>query len=90
MPRRRFGRVPREHRTPGRGAQLAGMGLLAASAVFPLYFMISGAFRTQADWNRSELGLPTTASLSAFKPGVDRREPRDLPAQLGDRHGAAR
>ena len=67
VPRRRLERIPREHRTAGRGAQLVGMGLLAASAVFPLYFMISGAFRTQADWNRSELGLPTTGSLSAFR-----------------------
>jgi multiple sugar transport system permease protein len=65
--RGRFARVPREHRTPGRAAQLVGMGLLAVSAVFPLYFMVSGAFRTQADWNNSMLGLPTTGSFAAFR-----------------------
>jgi raffinose/stachyose/melibiose transport system permease protein len=60
-------RIPREHRRPGRLAQVLGMTLLAASALFPLYFMISGAFRTQVDWAGSEVGLPTTASLSAFE-----------------------
>ena len=59
-------RVPRAHRTPGRAVQVAGMLLLALSAVFPLLFMLSGAFRTQANWANSELGFPTTHSLSAF------------------------
>ena len=63
----RFGWIPREHRTVGRGAQVAGMVLLALSAVFPLLFMLAGAFRTEADWNHSILGLPTTTSLSAFR-----------------------
>jgi ABC-type glycerol-3-phosphate transport system permease component len=44
-----------------------GMSLLALSAVFPLYFMISGAFRTDKDWASSEIGLPTTTSLHAFR-----------------------
>lgn len=60
-------RVPVQHRKPSRVAQIAGMLLLSASAIFPLYFMLSGAFRTQADWNRAQIGLPTTTSLSAFE-----------------------
>jgi ABC-type glycerol-3-phosphate transport system permease component len=60
-------RIPLQHRKPGRYAQIAGMLLLSLSAVFPLYFMLSGAFRTQADWNNSEIGLPTTTSITAFK-----------------------
>jgi ABC-type glycerol-3-phosphate transport system permease component len=43
------------------------MLLLSISAVFPLYFMLSGAFRTTADWNRAQIGLPTTASIASFK-----------------------
>lgn len=58
--------IPRAHRRPGSIAQLAGMSLLAASALFPLYFMIAGAFRSQVDWATSEIGLPTTSSFSAF------------------------
>jgi raffinose/stachyose/melibiose transport system permease protein len=60
-------RVPREHRRPSRLPQLVGMVLISLSALFPLYFMISGAFRTQIDWAHSELGLPTTTSVSAFR-----------------------
>jgi raffinose/stachyose/melibiose transport system permease protein len=59
--------VPREHRRVGRIPQVAGMTLLAASAIFPLYFMVTGAFRTQVNWAHSEVGLPTTSSLNAFK-----------------------
>lgn len=43
------------------------MVLLALSAIFPLYFMLSAAFRTQLDWDRSKVGLPTTLSLQAFR-----------------------
>lgn len=64
--RRRQSWLPREHRTPGRLLQIIGMILLALSAVFPLYFMIAGSFRTLANWNASILGFPTTTSLSAF------------------------
>jgi ABC-type glycerol-3-phosphate transport system permease component len=60
-------RVARAHRTPGRLMQGLGMALLALSAVFPLYFMVSGSFRTQDNWNHSEIGLPTTSSLNAFR-----------------------
>jgi raffinose/stachyose/melibiose transport system permease protein len=60
-------RIPREHRRPGRATQFVGMVLIAASAIFPLYFMIAGAFRTQLDWTRSEVGLPTTTSFAAFR-----------------------
>jgi ABC-type glycerol-3-phosphate transport system permease component len=50
-----------------RGLSLVGMVLLAVSALFPFYFMVSNAFRTEADWANSKLGLPTTASLDAFR-----------------------
>lgn len=60
-------RVRREHRTIGRYAQLAGMAILALSALFPLYFMLSGAFRSQADWNSSMIGLPTTTKTDAIR-----------------------
>jgi ABC-type glycerol-3-phosphate transport system permease component len=69
-------RIPRRHRTPGRLAQLLGMTLLSLSAMFPLYYMISGAFRTQAAWNHAQIGLPSTTSTAAFS-GVWRA------AQLG-------
>lgn len=59
-------RVPPVHRKPSRAAQLLGMLLIAASAIFPLLFMLAGALRTNADWNQSQLGLPTTFSLDAF------------------------
>lgn len=59
--------IPARHRSPGRWAQFVGMILLSLSAIFPLYFMISGAFRTQDAWNQSRIGLPTTASLDAFR-----------------------
>lgn len=60
-------RIPAQHRKPSRFAQIAGMLLLSASAVFPVYFMLSGALRSQAAWSHSQIGLPTTTSLSAFK-----------------------
>lgn len=60
------GRVAIQHRTPGRAVQVASMTLLALSALFPLYFMVSGALRTQLDWANSQLGLPTTFSFRAF------------------------
>jgi len=41
--------------------------VLAASALFPVYFMLSNAFRTQIDWANSKVGLPTVASLDAFR-----------------------
>jgi ABC-type glycerol-3-phosphate transport system permease component len=59
--------VPRRHRTPGRLLQLAGMSLLALSAVFPLFYMLTGAFRSQDAWNHAQVGLPTTSSLAAFR-----------------------
>ena len=41
-------------------------GLLCASALLPLLFMAATAFRTQADWANSKIGLPTTFSFGAF------------------------
>ena len=51
---------------PLRWPLLAGMALLALSAVFPILFMLQAALRTQADWAQSKIGLPTTLSLDAF------------------------
>jgi ABC-type glycerol-3-phosphate transport system permease component len=46
---------------------VAGMLVLAASAFFPLYVMASNAFRTNLDWANTQIGLPTTLSLGAFR-----------------------
>src|SRR6266508_291290 len=43
------------------------LGLFSLSTVLPLLFMAATAFRTQADWDRSKIGLPTTLSLGAFE-----------------------
>jgi ABC-type glycerol-3-phosphate transport system permease component len=59
-------RFARDHRAPQRWLLLALMFLLAVSALFPLYFMVSASLRTQLDWDRSKLGLPTTLALHAF------------------------
>lgn len=45
---------------------VAGLSLLAFSAVLPLLFMVSAAFRSQHDWEVSKVGWPTTFSLDAF------------------------
>jgi ABC-type glycerol-3-phosphate transport system permease component len=45
---------------------VTGLGLLCAAGVLPLLFMAATAFRTQADWDRSRIGLPTTFSFGAF------------------------
>ncbi len=58
--------VPRPHRTTGRLFQMLLLLVLALLALFPLYFMISGAFRTPSAWAHSTVGLPTTSSFSAF------------------------
>jgi ABC-type glycerol-3-phosphate transport system permease component len=60
-------RIPVQHRRPSRAPQVIGMLLLSLSAIFPLYFMLSGAFRSQAAWSHSQIGLPTTSSIAAFK-----------------------
>jgi ABC-type glycerol-3-phosphate transport system permease component len=46
---------------------IAGMSLLALSALFPLIFMASASFRSQHDWESSRIGWPTTASIEAFE-----------------------
>jgi raffinose/stachyose/melibiose transport system permease protein len=46
---------------------IAGMLLLSASAFFPLYVMISNGFRTNQDWANTQIGLPTTFGLAAFR-----------------------
>lgn len=60
-------RFARHHRLLSRWLLITIMLLLALSAIFPLYFMLSASFRTQLDWNNSKLGLPTTSSLRAFR-----------------------
>jgi ABC-type glycerol-3-phosphate transport system permease component len=59
--------LPRAHRRPGFPLQMLAMLAISLSAIFPLYFMVAGAFRTQLDWARSEVGLPSVASFSAFR-----------------------
>jgi len=68
VPRRdRNVRWGRDHRLPARLLILVALVALALSAVFPLYFMVQAAFRTQAQWNSSELAFPTSWSLSTLK-----------------------
>jgi ABC-type glycerol-3-phosphate transport system permease component len=62
-PRRR---TPRARR-PARWTLVSGMGILAASGVFPLYVMLQAAFKTQLDWERQKIGFPTTVSFAAFR-----------------------
>jgi ABC-type glycerol-3-phosphate transport system permease component len=57
----------RWHRLRGSWALSAGLGLFTLSAILPLLFMAATAFRTQADWDRSRIGLPTTSSFGAFE-----------------------
>ena len=46
---------------------MIAIGLFCFSAILPLLFMAATAFRTQADWANSKIGLPTTLSLGAFE-----------------------
>ena len=57
----------RERRRRRPWALVAGLALFSLSAVLPLLFMAATAFRTEADWNRNKIGLPTTFSLGAFE-----------------------
>ena len=50
-----------------RGRSSSAIGLFCFSAILPLLFMAATAFRTQADWANSKIGLPTTLSLGAFE-----------------------
>jgi raffinose/stachyose/melibiose transport system permease protein len=45
---------------------VGGLALLCIAGVLPLLFMAATAFRTQADWDESRIGLPTTFSFAAF------------------------
>jgi len=40
---------------------------IGASALFPLLFMLSSAFRTELNWDHSQIGFPTTLSFRAFR-----------------------
>lgn len=46
---------------------VAGLSLLAFSAILPLLFMASAAFRSQRDWEVSKIGWPTVFSFEAFE-----------------------
>ena len=61
--------------------------LLLASlvALFPLWFMVWTAIRSQEDYFRSPLGWPQRHPLGQFHPGL-RREHRPLGAQLDHRY----
>jgi multiple sugar transport system permease protein len=43
------------------------MALISASALFPLYFMASNAFRSNADYDASKVGLPSVFSLDTIQ-----------------------
>jgi ABC-type glycerol-3-phosphate transport system permease component len=43
------------------------MALISASALFPLYFLLSNALRTNADYVGAKVGLPTTFSIGALE-----------------------
>jgi raffinose/stachyose/melibiose transport system permease protein len=51
----------------GRGGVVTGLAIITWSALFPLIFMIDVTFRTQSDWEHSELGWPTTWPTQAFE-----------------------
>jgi ABC-type glycerol-3-phosphate transport system permease component len=46
---------------------VVAIGLFCLSAILPLLFMAATAFRTEADWANSRIGLPTTFSFGAFE-----------------------
>jgi ABC-type glycerol-3-phosphate transport system permease component len=46
---------------------VVAISLFCISAILPLLFMAATAFRTEADWANSRIGLPTTFSLGAFE-----------------------
>src|SRR5205085_1155587 len=58
---------PRKRRRKRPWPLVAGLGLFSLSAVLPLLFMVATAFRTEADWDRAKIGLPTTFSFGAFE-----------------------
>jgi ABC-type glycerol-3-phosphate transport system permease component len=51
---------------PARWPLVGFLTVIALTAVFPLYVMLSSAFRTEADWDRSRIGLPTHFTFTAF------------------------
>ena len=57
----------RRMRALGSWPLVIGIGLFCASAVLPLLFMAATAFRTEADWANSRIGLPTVFSFGAFR-----------------------
>ena len=50
-----------------RAPVVAGMALISASALFPLYFMASNAFRSNADYDASKVGLPSVFSFDTIQ-----------------------
>jgi raffinose/stachyose/melibiose transport system permease protein len=50
----------------GRWGVVSGLGVIACTTVFPLFFMLDNAFRTQMGWYHSEIGLPTASGAAAF------------------------
>src|SRR3712207_5679684 len=45
----------------------AGMALIAASALFPLYFLVSNTLRDNADYAAAKVGLPTAFTADALR-----------------------
>src|SRR5256886_14771117 len=63
VPVHRRRRRSRRHSWP----LVVAISLFCVSAVLPLLFMAATAFRTEADWANSRIGLPTTFSFGAFE-----------------------
>jgi ABC-type glycerol-3-phosphate transport system permease component len=54
-------------RNASRWPVFVGLMLMAASALFPIYFMVVNAFRTDVQYAASKFGLPTSFNLANFR-----------------------
>ena len=64
VPVHRRWRRSRRHSWP----LVVAISLFCVSAVLPLLFMAATAFRTEADWANSRIGLPTPGTAIAGSP----------------------
>ena len=64
--------------------------LLAASALFPIYFMLSNALRTEADWAELQARPADDVHLRRVPARLGGRRDPDLLPQLGDRRRRSR
>jgi ABC-type glycerol-3-phosphate transport system permease component len=54
-------------RNASRWPVIVGLMLMAASALFPIYFMVVNAFRTNVQYAASKFGPPTSFNLANFR-----------------------